>query len=78
MEFRKPPIGPDPDAAPDSGLAETRSAAGSTGAALARDPSYLPTEEQVNHRATVGQRQDRIGSKVEEIAGTGDHDSKGG
>jgi hypothetical protein len=72
MDFSKPPIGPDPDAAPGRALAA------SAGAAVVRDPSYLPTEEQVNHRATVGQRQDRIGSKVEEIAGTGDHDSKGG
>jgi hypothetical protein len=49
-----------------------------SGAAVARREVYLSTEEQVNHQATLPQRFDREGSKIEEIAGTGDHDSKGG
>jgi len=36
------------------------------------------TEEQVDHRDTIPQRIDRRGSKVEDLAGTGEHDSSGG
>ncbi len=36
------------------------------------------TEEQVNLRGSIPQRIDCRGTKVEEIAGTGEHDSKGG
>ena len=36
------------------------------------------TEEQVNMRATVPQRIDSQGHKLEDMAGTGEHDSKGG
>ena len=36
------------------------------------------TEEQVNMTATVPQRLDKKGSKIEDQAGTGDHDSQGG
>ena len=36
------------------------------------------TEEQMNMRGTVPQRIDSRGSKVEELAGTGEHDSPGG
>lgn len=36
------------------------------------------TEDQMNMRGTVPQRIDRLGSKVEEIAGTGQQDSPGG
>jgi len=36
------------------------------------------TEDQMNMRGTVPQRIDRLGSKVEEIAGTGEQDSPGG
>jgi hypothetical protein len=36
------------------------------------------TEDQVNARATVPQRIDKCGSKVEDIAGTGEVDAEGG
>ena len=36
------------------------------------------TENQVNLRATVPQRVDGHGTKVEDIAGTGEQDSPGG
>ena len=36
------------------------------------------TEDQMNMRGTVGQRIDRRGTKVEEMAGTGEQDSPGG
>jgi hypothetical protein len=36
------------------------------------------TELQVNQRATVPQRIDNKGTKVEELAGTGQHDAQGG
>lgn len=41
-------------------------------------PDVGATEEQVNFRGMVPQRIDCRGSKVEEIAGTGEHDSSGG
>jgi uncharacterized protein (DUF302 family) len=36
------------------------------------------TEEQVNMRAALPQRVDRVGTKIEELAGTGKHDAQGG
>jgi hypothetical protein len=36
------------------------------------------TEQQVSMQATVPQRLDSHGSKVEEMAGTGEHDAPGG
>jgi hypothetical protein len=36
------------------------------------------TEDQMNMRGTVPQRIDNRGSKIEELAGTGEHDSQGG
>jgi hypothetical protein len=36
------------------------------------------TEEQVDMKDTVPQRIDRKGTKVEDIAGNGEHDSAGG
>lgn len=36
------------------------------------------TEEQVNARASIPQRLDCRGTKVEELAGTGEHDGSGG
>jgi uncharacterized protein (DUF302 family) len=36
------------------------------------------TEEQISARATLPQRIDCKGSKVEDLAGTGEHDSQGG
>ena len=36
------------------------------------------TEDQMNTRTVVPQRIDRWGSKVEDLAGTGKHDSAGG
>jgi hypothetical protein len=39
---------------------------------------HLSTEEQVNMRATVPQRIDCLGTKVEELAGTGVPESQGG
>ena len=39
---------------------------------------HRPTEEQVSMRAAIAQRIDAHGSKIEELAGTGVHDAKGG
>lgn len=36
------------------------------------------TEDQMDMRGTIGQRIDKIGTKVEDEAGTGDIDSSGG
>jgi hypothetical protein len=36
------------------------------------------TEDQMDSRDTIPQRIDRYGSKVEDLAGTGEHDSQGG
>jgi hypothetical protein len=36
------------------------------------------TEELVDTRATIPQRIDKIGTKVEDLAGTGEQDSPGG
>lgn len=36
------------------------------------------TEDQMDSRDTIPQRIDRKGSKVEDLAGTGEHDSSGG
>jgi hypothetical protein len=36
------------------------------------------TEDQMDARGVVPQRIDRKGSKVEDMAGTGEHDSQGG
>ncbi len=36
------------------------------------------TEDQVDMRDTVPQRIDRLGTKVEDLAGTGEHDGSGG
>jgi hypothetical protein len=52
--------------------------AGAAAAAAATEPEPIATENQVCTSATVPQRIDRSGSKVEEIAGTGEHDAHGG
>lgn len=39
---------------------------------------YGATEDQVNMRGSIPQRIDRRGTKVEDLAGTGQHDSQGG
>ena len=36
------------------------------------------TEDQIDMRGTIPQRIDRVGTKVEDEAGTGEHDSSGG
>ena len=36
------------------------------------------TEDQVNMRDTLPQRTDQIGTKIEDLAGTGEHDGSGG
>jgi len=36
------------------------------------------TEDQVDMRDTIPQRNDRFGTKVEDLAGTGSHDGSGG
>ncbi len=41
-------------------------------------PDPVPDEEQVCSAATLPQRIDAQGSKIEDLAGTGDHDSRGG
>jgi hypothetical protein len=47
-------------------------------AAPATDSSAGATEDQVNMKDTVPQHVNQEGTKVEDIAGTGEHDSKGG
>jgi len=42
------------------------------------DSGIGATEDQMNMRGTVGQRIDNRGSKVEELAGTGEQDTRGG
>lgn len=37
-----------------------------------------PTEEQVNMKDTVAQRSDKKGTKLEDLAGTGETDTQGG
>ena len=36
------------------------------------------TEDQMDMKGTIPQRSDRLGTKIEDLAGTGEHDSKGG
>jgi hypothetical protein len=36
------------------------------------------TEDQMDARATIPQRIDRLGTKVEDLAGTGEQDAPGG
>jgi hypothetical protein len=36
------------------------------------------TEDQMDMQGTIPQRIDKVGSKVEDLAGTGEHDSHGG
>jgi hypothetical protein len=36
------------------------------------------TEDQIDHKDTIPQRIDKRGSKIEDLAGTGEHDSSGG
>lgn len=36
------------------------------------------TEDQMDIRGAVAQRIDRNGTKIEDLAGTGEHDSNGG
>jgi hypothetical protein len=44
----------------------------------AQGSSMGATDDQVNMKNTVGQRIDRKGTKLEDLAGTGEHDSPGG
>jgi len=46
--------------------------------AAATDPSVGATENKVDMRDTVPQHFDRKGTKIEDLAGTGEHDSQGG
>ncbi|HZU25846.1 MAG TPA: DUF4342 domain-containing protein [Bryobacteraceae bacterium] len=66
-------------AAPQFTIAVQRAPAG-TAAAAAR-PSLAPlgaSEDQMDTRHTIGQRIDRKGTKIEDLAGVGGHDSQGG
>ena len=36
------------------------------------------TEQQIDMKDTLPQRIDKVGTKVEDLAGTGEHDSPGG
>ena len=42
------------------------------------DEVRTPTEEQVDMKDTVAQHSDNKGTKIEDLAGTGEQDSKGG
>lgn len=48
------------------------------GHAGATDPSVGATENEADMKDIVPQRVDKKGTKLEDIAGTGEHDSKGG
>lgn len=48
------------------------------GHAGATDPSVGATENEADMKDTVAQRVDKKGTKLEDIGGTGEHDSKGG
>ncbi len=48
------------------------------GRAAATDASVGATESTMDMRDTVAQRVDKKGTKLEDLAGTGEHDSKGG
>lgn len=41
-------------------------------------PDRKATEDQVDMRDTIPQRNDRFGTKIEDLAGTGSHDGSGG
>jgi hypothetical protein len=43
-----------------------------------QDRKLGATEDQMNTQGTIGQRIDKIGTKVEDEAGTGQIDSSGG
>ena len=49
-----------------------------TARASATDPSVGATESKVDMKNTVPQHVDRKGTKIEDLAGTGEHDSQGG
>lgn len=42
------------------------------------EEEHTPTEEQVNMKDTVPQHSDNKGTKLEDLAGTGEQDSQGG
>jgi hypothetical protein len=46
--------------------------------ASATDPSMGATDDKVDMKNTVPQHSDRKGTKIEDLAGTGEHDSHGG
>ena len=43
-----------------------------------QEPDLRSTEDQMNMRGTIPPRVDRQGSKIEDLAGTGDLDTPGG
>jgi hypothetical protein len=43
-----------------------------------QEEEHKPTEEQVDMKDTVAQHSDNKGTKLEDLAGTGEQDSKGG
>ena len=65
VERTAPPTGP-------AGTGGTRRGTSAT------DASVGATESKVDMRNTVPQHFDRKGTKIEDIAGTGEHDSQGG
>jgi hypothetical protein len=59
-------------------LEEMEAALRHAAAAADRCGGLGATEEQISARATLPQRIDCKGSKIEDLAGTGEHDSQGG
>jgi hypothetical protein len=53
-------------------------AAGQAPTSNATDPSVGATEDKVDMKDTVAQRVDSHGTKIEDVAGSGQHDSQGG
>ena len=58
--------------------ASAASGAGASPPHAASDASTGATEDRVNMSKTVPQHSDRKGTKLEDLAGTGEHDSQGG
>ena len=56
----------------------TRPIAAAAGTGGHAESALGATEDQMNMQGTVPQRIDSRGSKIEEMAGTGEHDSQGG
>ena len=65
-------------AAPGPRPAAAGTQTATAGHSTVTDPSAGATESQMNMAGTVAQKVDKKGTKLEDTAGTGQHDSQGG